>query len=250
MFAHPTIDKLRTLRLFGMVKALSEQQTQSMEQFGFEERLGLLVDREVTERENKRLCCLLKKSKLKQGVVEDLDFSPSRGMDRSLIMSLATGQWIAKKQNLMITGPTGVGKSFLACALGHKACQLGLSTRYCRLPRILEELRLAKADGRYPKVMATYAKINLLILDDWGLTPFSDPARRDLLELMEDRYQINSTIVASQLPTEQWHESIGDPTLADAILDRLVHNAHKINLKGDSMRKKASSSLTDSDQLT
>ena len=250
MLAHPTLDKLKTLRLLGMAKALKEQHGQDMGQLSFEERLGLLVDREVTERENKRLSCLLKKAKLKQAAVESLDFSLARGIDKSLIMTLATGQWIARKHNLLITGPTGVGKSFLACALAHKACLLGFSARYCRLPRILEELRLAKADGRYPKVMIAYAKINLLILDDWGLTPFSDASRRDLLELIEDRYQVSSTIVASQLPIEQWHESIGDPTLADAILDRLIHNAYKINLKGDSMRKKAARSLTQSDQLT
>ena len=239
MLTHPTMEKLNTLKLTGMVKALTEQQQMAeVESLGFEERLGLLVDREATERENRKLATRLKKAKLRQSAsIEDLDFRRSRGMDKALILSLAACAWIAKGVNVLICGPTGVGKSYLACALAHKACLEGYTALYLRLPRLFEELRLAKADGRYGKLMLSYAKADLLVLDDWGLTPMTDPQRRDLLELMEDRYGLKSTIITSQLPVTAWHEAIGDPTLADAILDRIVHNAHKIEMKGDSMRK-------------
>lgn len=241
MLTHPTLEKLHTLRLTGMLKALSEQQQMpDIDHLGFEERLGLLIDREMTERENRRLETRLKKAKLRHACcVEDLNFRAARGLDKALILSLAACAWIARGLNVLICGPTGVGKSYLACALGHKACLEGYSVLYLRLPRLFEELRLAKADGRYGKLMLGYARTDLLILDDWGLTPMTDPQRRDLLELLEDRYGKRSTIVTSQLPVSAWHEAVGDPTLADAILDRLVHNAHKIELKGDSMRKHA-----------
>jgi len=239
MLTHPTMEKLNTLKLTGMVKALTEQQQMAeVDSLGFEERLGLLVDREATERENRKLGTRLKKAKLRQSAsIEDLDFRKARGMDKALILSLAACAWIAKGANVLICGPTGVGKSYLACALAHKACLEGYTALYLRLPRLFEELRLAKADGRYGKLMLSYAKADLLVLDDWGLTPMSDPQRRDLLELMEDRYGLKSTIITSQLPVTAWHEAIGDPTLADAILDRIVHNAHKIEMKGESMRK-------------
>ena len=241
MLNHPTLDKLQTLRLPGMLKALSEQQQMpEINSLGFEERLGLLIDREMTERENRRLGSRLKKAKLRHSCcIEDLDFKTSRGLDKALILSLAACTWIVRGINVLICGPTGVGKSYLACALAHKACLEGYSSLYLRLPRLFEELRLAKADGRYGKLMLSYAKTDLLVLDDWGLTPMTDPQRRDLLELLEDRYGRKSTIVTSQLPVTSWHEAIGDPTLADAILDRIVHNAHKIELKGESMRKHA-----------
>ena len=241
MLNHPTLEKLQTLRLSGMLKALSEQQQMpEIDSLGFEERLGLLIDREVTERENRRLDSRLKKAKLRHSCcVADLNFKSSRGLDKSLILSLAACTWIARGINVLICGPTGVGKSYLACALAHKGCLEGYSALYLRLPRLFEELRLAKADGRYGKLMLSYAKTDLLVLDDWGLTPMTDPQRRDLLELLEDRYGKKSTIVTSQLPVTSWHEAIGDPTLADAILDRIVHNAHKIELKGESMRKYA-----------
>jgi DNA replication protein DnaC len=241
MLTHPTLEKLQTLRLSGMRKALSEQlQMPQIDSLDFEERLGLLIDREVTERENRRLETHLKKAKLRHSCcLEDLEIKASRGLDKALILTLAACTWIARGINVLICGPTGVGKSYLACALGHKACLEGYSVLYLRLPRLFEELRLAKADGRYGKLMLGYAKTDLLILDDWGLTPMTDPQRRDLLELLEDRYGKRSTIVTSQLPVPAWHEAIGDPTLADAILDRLVHNAYKIGLKGDSMRKHA-----------
>ncbi len=241
MLNHPTLEKLQTLRLSGMLKALNDQQQMpEIDSIGFEERLGLLIDREMTERENRRLGTRLKKAKLRHSCcVEDLDFKTSRGLDKSLIMSLAACTWIARGINVLICGPTGVGKSYLACALAHKGCLEGYTSLYLRLPRLFEELRLAKADGRYGKLMLDYAKTDLLVLDDWGLAPMTDLQRRDLLELLEDRYGKKSTIVTSQLPVTSWHEAIGDPTLADAILDRLVHNAHKIELKGESMRKHA-----------
>jgi len=241
MLIHPTLEKLQTLRLPGMLKALEEQQRMpDIGTLDFEERLGLLIDRELTERENRRLATRLKKAKLRHSCcVEDLDFKASRGLDKGLILTLAACTWVARGLNLLICGPTGIGKSYLACALGHKACLEGYTALYLRLPRLFEELRLAKADGRYGKLMLGYAKTDLLILDDWGLTPMTDTQRRDLLEILEDRYGKRSTIVTSQLPVTAWHEAIGDPTLADAILDRLVHNAHKIELKGESMRKHA-----------
>ncbi len=241
MLSHPTLEKLQTLRLSGMLKALSEQQKMpDIDQLGFEERLGLLVDRELTERSSRRLQTRLNKAKLRHSCcLEDLDLRASRGLDKSLILSLSSCNWIARGLNVLICGPTGIGKSYLACALGHKACLEDYNVLYLRLPRLFEELRIAKADGRYGKLMLGYAKTDLLILDDWGLTPMTDPQRRDLLELLEDRYGKRSTIVTSQLPVSSWHESIGDPTLADAILDRLIHNAHRIELKGDSMRKNA-----------
>ena len=251
MLTHPTLEKLNTLKLTGMVKALTEQQQMAeVDSLGFEERLGLLVDREATERENRKLATRLKKAKLRQSAsIEDLDFRKNRGMDKALILSLAACAWIAKGINVLICGPTGVGKSYLACALAHKACLEGYTALYLRLPRLFEELRLAKADGRYGKLMLSFAKADLLVLDDWGLTPMTDPQRRDLLELMEDRYGLKSTIITSQLPVTDWHEAIGDPTLADAILDRIVHNAHKIEMKGESMRKRQRT-LTKVDHLT
>jgi DNA replication protein DnaC len=239
MLRHPTAEKIQALKLTGMAKALDEQRAMAdIEELTFEERLGLLLDRELTERENRGLATRLKKAKLRHACcVEDLDFRTPRGLDKALVLSLAACAWIAKGINLLITGPTGVGKSYLACALGHKACLEGHSALYLRLPRLFDELRLAKADGSYGKLMMGYAKVSLLILDDWGLTPLGDDQRRDLLELVEDRHGLRSTVVTSQLPVENWHDYLGDPTLADAILDRLVHNAYKINLKGDSMRK-------------
>ena len=241
MLIHPTTDKLQTLKLNGMVKALNEQHAMvDIDELNFEARLGLLVDRELTERENRRLSTRLKKARLRHSCcIEDLDFRTPRGLDKALVLTLAACAWVTKGINILITGPTGVGKSYLACALGHKACLEGHSVLYRRLPRLFEELRLAKADGSYGKLMITYAKTSLLVLDDWGLTPPTDNQRRDLLELLEDRHGLRSTIVTSQLPVNLWHEYLGDPTLADAILDRLVHNAYKINLKGDSMRKQS-----------
>jgi DNA replication protein DnaC len=239
MLVHPIIDKLQSLRFFGMRCAFEEQmQTADIDQLNFEERMGLLVDREMTERENRRFKTRLTKAKLRQhACVEDVDFRHKRGLDKSLFMQLVDCQWVKEAHNVLIIGPTGVGKTYLACALAHKACLQGYSTLYFRLPRLLQELGIAKADGRYDKILKTLSKTQLLIVDDWGLKPLVKEQSHDLLEILEDRHALRSTLVTSQLPVEHWHEIIGNPTLADAILDRLIHNAYRINLKGESMRK-------------
>ncbi|SFQ08334.1 DNA replication protein DnaC [Ectopseudomonas toyotomiensis] len=228
MLPHPTLDKLQTLRLNGMLKALAEQlKIPDIGSLSFEERLGLLVDRELTERDDKRLSSRLRQARLRHNAcLEDLDYRSPRGLDKALILQLSSGQWLRDGLNLIINGPTGVGKTWLACALAHQACREGYSVRYLRLPRLLEELGLAHGDGRFAKLMSSYAKTDLLIFDDWGLAPFTAEQRRDMLELLDDRYSQRSTIVTSQMPVDNWHELIGDPTLADAILDRLVHNAY------------------------
>jgi DNA replication protein DnaC len=240
MLNHPTMDKLQELKLFGMLTALREQmQVPDCAALSFDERFGLLVDREATERENRRLASRLKRAKLRQAAtVEDIDYRHPRGLDKSVMMSMASCQWIRKRHNCIITGPTGAGKSYIACALAHKACRDGFSVLYLRVPRMLHELAAARADGRYPRLLNSYAKTNLLVLDDWGLSPLTDEQRKDLFEILEDRYDIHSTLVTSQLPISKWHQVIGDPSVADALLDRLVHNAHKLTLKGESMRKK------------
>ncbi|MCP4046906.1 MAG: ATP-binding protein [Gammaproteobacteria bacterium] len=242
MLNHPTLDKLNLLKFTGMAKALTEQiELPEIEQLGFEERLGLLVDREMTERDDRRLKTRLRKARLKQNAsIEDIDYRHTRGLDRSLVTELANCQWIRQHLNILITGPTGVGKTWIACALSQKACQEGYTAQYLRLSRLLQELTIAKGDGSYAKTLTSLAKMDVLILDDWGLSKLTSEQRRDLLEILEDRHDIRSTIVTSQLPIDKWHSVIDDPTLADAILDRLVHNAYKINLKGESMRKKKS----------
>lgn len=239
MLNHPTLDQLQTLRLFGMHKALSEQlDTADLDHLSFEERLGLLIDREATDRASRRLQYRLRKAKLKQqACVEDIDYRHRRGLDRRLMHKLIAGGYIHESLNVLITGPAGVGKTWLACALAQKVCRDGYGAIYCRLPRLTQELDIARADGRYPKLLRDIARARLLVLDDWGLTPMASELRRDLLEILDDRHGSGSTIITSQLPVENWHEYIGEPTVADAILDRLVHNAYRINLKGESMRK-------------
>ena len=240
MLRHPTLDRLYELRLKGMAQALREQLEQPglVADLSFEDRLGLLVDREGTERCNRRYQQRLKASGLPQRAdLEDLDFSPKRGLERTSLLALADCAWVQQSASILITGPTGVGKSFLACALAHQACKREHRVLYARLPRLVQDLSLARADGRYLKLIASLAKMDVLILDDWGLAPMKAEHRRDLLEIMEDRYRRKSTIITSQFPIGKWHQLIGDPTLADAILDRILHSSYRFELKGESMRK-------------
>jgi DNA replication protein DnaC len=240
MLNQPTLEKLKTLKFHGMVRAWQEQLNSSdFDSLSFEERLGLLVDRELSERENRRLQTRLKTARLRQqACLEDIDYQHPRGLDKSLILSLGTCRWIDDHLNILISGPTGAGKSFIACALAHRACLEGKKALYFRASRLFSDLALTKGDGRYSKLMSSIAKTDLLVIDDWGLSTLIAQERGDLLEIMEDRHGVCSTVIAAQLPVEHWHEVIGNPTLADAILDRLVHNAYKIKLKGESMRKK------------
>ncbi len=240
MLLEPTLARLRELRLAGMAEALEEQQAvPDILGLSFEDRLGLLVDRELTLRKDRRQTQLLRRAKLRlQASIEDLDFRSPRGLDRSVILRLASCDWIRRHQVVLISGATGTGKTYLACALAQAACRQGLSSRYFRLPRLVEELALARADGSYPKLMDRLHKTELVVLDDYGLTPLSHNERRDLLEVIEDRTGRKATLVTSQLPFEHWHDVVGDATFADAILDGLVHHAHRIKLKGASMRRK------------
>lgn len=238
MLTHPTIEQLNELQLRGMADALTEQHAMDTGGLTFDERLGLLVDREITERASRRLKTRLTQAKLRQqACIEDINFRARRGLDKKLVMRLASCDWIAQHQNVLICGSCGVGKSFLACALAHKACQLGYRARYIRVSRLLDDISLARADGSLPRLMNSLQRMHVLILDDFALTPPSEQGRRDLLEVIEDRHGQRSTIVTSQLPVESWHDTLGEPTIADAILDRLVHNAHHITLEGDSMRR-------------
>ncbi len=242
MLNNPTIEKLQAMKFNGMLKGYLEQcEDPDCEALSFEERFGLLVDREAVERDSRRMQSRLRKAKLRLAAcVEDIDYRHPRGLDKRLMTALASGDWIRRHHNCILTVPSGAGKTYIACALGHKACREGFSVLYHRAPRLFQDLARAKGDGRYPRLMNALAKADLLILDDWGTAPLTDEQRRDLFEIVEDRYERRSTLIAAQLPLDNWHDIIGDPTLADAILDRLIHNAHKIALKGDSMRKKKS----------
>jgi DNA replication protein DnaC len=238
MLNQPTLEKLRALRLTGMADAFQEQLSQPIPDLDFESRLTLLIEREWYLRENRRLKRRLSQAKLQQpACIEDIDFKHPRGLNKTVVLELAQGQWIKQHLNLLITGPTGCGKTYLGCALSHKACLLGFTSRYYRLPRLWHELKVAKANGTYTQWLSQLGKMDLLFLDDWGLVTPDNEQRRDLLEILDDRYQLRSTIITSQLPITHWHEHLNDETLADAILDRLVHNAIRLELKGDSLRK-------------
>jgi DNA replication protein DnaC len=236
-----TLQQLHSLRLTGMAEALSQQidQPNTFEELGFRERLSLLVNSEATCRDNRKITRLLKQAKLRLNAQPaDIDYRAQRGLHKDTIAQLLQLDWIRQHRNLLIEGPTGTGKTFLACALGQHACEQGISVRYYRASRLFENLTIAHGDGSFGKLLTQLAKTELLIIDDWGLQILTQAQRNDLLEIIEDRHGRGATLITSQLPIAHWHEAIGDPTLADAILDRLLHNAHKIKLTGESMRKK------------
>src|SRR5258705_6277957 len=239
MLPHPTHDRLIALGLVGMAKAFEEQRQQpAVASLTFEERLALLVDREAVERESRRLVMRLKFANLRQNAtIEDLNTKAARGLDKALFAKLATGDWIGRRQDLLITGKTGTGKSWLACALAHKACRDDRSVLYHRVPRLLDALALARGDGRHARLLKSLARVELLILDDWGLATLTQEQGRDILEIVDDRHGRGSSIVTSQLPVDHWHEVIVDPTIADAVLDPLVHTPHHLALAGETLRK-------------
>jgi DNA replication protein DnaC len=228
------------LRLIGMAEAFAQQLEQpEVQRLSFDERLALLVDRETTYRQNRRLQRLLHSAHFRQpACVEEIDFQPKRGLDRALIASLSSCDWIRQRHNLLITGATGTGKSWLACAFGQAACRQGLAVKYGRTHRLLEQLRIARGDGSYHKQLSQLAKLDLLILDDFGLKPLQQSERHDLLEMIEDRHGVHSTLITSQLPVSSFYEYLNEPTIADALLDRLLHSAHRLELKGESLRRK------------
>jgi DNA replication protein DnaC len=239
LLTHPTLDLLHQLGLNGMAKAFGEiEASDEATTLSHPEWLALLLDREASYRSDRRLHARLRYAKLRhQAAVEDIDYRVARGLDRPLFQKLAEGAWIDAHENLILCGPTGVGKSWLASALGHKACRDNRSVLYQRIPKLFADLALARGDGRYARIQRALGGVQLLILDDWGLEPLDAAARHDLLEILEERYGRRSTIITSQIPVDKWHELIGDPTYADAILDRIIHNAHRINLTGHSLRR-------------
>ena len=239
MLTHPTLDLLHDLGLHGMAKGFKalEQATEART-LEHAEWLGLLLEHEATLRRQKRFEARARTARLRHNAsVEDIDYHAARGLDRALFLKLAACDFIRERRNLLITGPCGVGKSWLACALGHKACRDHRSVLYQRIPKRFAELALARHDGRYPRLMRALGGVTLLILDDWGLEPLGAEQRHDMLEIVEERYGRGATLITSQIPVDRWHDLIGEPTLADAILDRIIHNAHRLQLKGDSLRK-------------
>lgn len=251
MLIHPTIEKLKSMRLAGMAKGLRAQlENPEIHNLPFEDRLALLVEAELLERETRQLATRIKGAKLREhAALEDLDTRASRGIDRALVASLATCQWIKRRHNLLITGATGAGKTWLSCALSHTACRQGMTAAYHRLPALMQDLELARHDGRYKKLMRALGRTDLLVLDDLGIAPLSIEQLRDLLEIIDERYRKRSTLITSQLPVANWHEALGDPTMADAILDRVVHNAYKIELKGEDSMRKLCSKIDDAETM-
>lgn len=239
MLIEPTKEKLGSLKLPAMLRAWEAQaQEAKIHELGFDERFGMLVDAEWIERQNKRLARALREAKLRipNACLEDTE--PRKALSRKRLRELATCTWIEAHHNVAITGPTGVGKTYVACALAQQACRKGYRALYRRAPRLLDEITLARADGTYPRLLSRIARMDVLVIDDWGLVAVGDRERRELLEIMEDRYGQRSTVLCSQLPIEKWHDHLGDPTIADAICDRLLHNAHRIVLEGESRRRK------------
>jgi len=240
MLWQQTLEKMREMKLRGMLKGAEEQESSTgYKKMSFEDRLGHLVDHEHLERENRRLSARLRQAKFRQqATMEDVDFKYRRNLVRSQFMEFGKCRWIKEHKNIILTGPSGVGKSYLACAIGNKACLEGYKVQYIRVPRFLTELMIGKGDGSYLKMMKALSRVDVLILDDWGIAKLTDEQRKEFLEVMEDRYELKSTIITSQIPVKNWHDVIGDSTIADAILDRIVHNAYRIELNGESMRKK------------
>lgn len=234
------MQKLHQLRLTAVAAAWAEQQKNpDVNKLSFDERLGMLVDAEHLARENARIARCLRDAKLRMSTacVEDIDYSPKRELDKSVVRQLANCRWVCEHQNILITGATGTGKTYVACALAQQACRKGNRVLYRRVPRLFEELTIAHADGSYPRLLARIAKVGVLVLDDWGLAPLNERERRDLLEIVDDRHGTGSTIITSQLDSKLWHDQLGDATIADAVCDRLLHNAHRLVLKGPSRRK-------------
>ena len=250
MLNQPTLEKLHTMKLYGMADAFRTQlETTTSSQLSFEERFAMLVDQQWLWKENRALARRLQSARLKErGVIEDIDYQHPRGLDRKLMRTLSTSEWVRQHQNLLFCGPTGIGKSWLACALAQKACRDSFSVSHKRSTELFRELAVAHIDGSLGRLLLKPSKVDVLVLDDFAMAPLKDSERRDFLEICDDRYQRRSMILTSQMPIAHWHEQIGDPTVADSILDRLVHNAYRIELTGESMRKKRSRKTPEEEQ--